>query len=94
MFRKLKPNVIAGATFEVELTRAATELRYRESGNAYTMDIEPMAGPVDFALYAASLRKAGEPLGASSLGPARRQAILQNIIDALRYDGCEVEVFP
>ena len=89
MFRVPRPNLIeSDQGFSVEVLGRAG-LRYREGDQIYFVDSEVVLGPSGVIIYSASIRT-WEP--SFDVEPTKRAAIVENIREAFRFQGYEINV--
>jgi hypothetical protein len=93
MFSTPSNNVIeSDRGFSVEVF-GRTGLRYVEGERSLHIDPEVLAGPSGVAVYSASIKNWSPPNTDESIGGETKARILENIRDAFRFRGFEIEVF-
>jgi immunity protein 74 of polymorphic toxin system len=77
--------------FSVEVL-GRTGLRYREAGRQMFVDSEVLTGPSGMAVYKDTIQKWDPPYENVPVTDSDRDRILNNIRDAFRFEGFEIDV--
>lgn len=92
MFTTPRPNFYESSDgFSVEVL-GQTGLTYREGDREMFVDSEVLLGPSGMGVYRNSIRRWKPPHDGEVVNDASRERILQNIKDAFRFQGFEIEV--
>ncbi len=92
MFTSPRPNLYESSDgFSVEVL-GRTGLCYREGKRKMFVDSEVVTGPAGMAVYRDTIERWDAPHEADIVGHAERQQILNNIRDAFRFQGFEIQV--
>jgi hypothetical protein len=92
MFTSPKPNLYESSDgFSVEVL-GRTGLCYREAGRQMFVDSEVLTGPSAMAVYKDTIQKWDPPHENISVTDSDRDRILNNIRDAFRSQGFEIDV--
>ena len=92
MFTSPRPNVYESSEgFSVEVL-GRTGLCYREAGRQMFVDSEVLIGPSAMAIYKDTIRKWDSPYDNVPVTDPDRHRILNNIRDAFRSQGFEIDV--
>jgi hypothetical protein len=92
MFTKLRPDTIqSDEGFSVEVL-GRTGLIYTEGSRSLHISSEVLAGPHGLVIYRDSIKSWDSPHGMKTIDEATRDAIIENIRRAFRFDGFEIEV--
>ena len=93
MFSAQRTNVIEGDRgFSVEVL-GRTGLRYVEGERSLHIDSEVLAGSSGIAIYTASIKNWSPPNADESIDGGTKTRIIENIRDAFRFRGFEIDVF-
>ena len=92
MFSIPRPNVIESTDgFSVEVL-GRTGLLYIEAGKSMRIDSEVLAGPSGIVIYTDSIKHWAEPNHIEPFSDQDRQRIVQNVKDAFKFRGYDIEV--
>jgi hypothetical protein len=92
MFTSPRPNLYeSSGGFSVEVL-GRTGLRYREAGRKMSVDSEVLTGPSGMAVYKDTIQKWDPPYENISVTDSDRNRILNNIRDAFRSQGFDIDV--
>jgi hypothetical protein len=93
MFSTPRPNLYESSDgFSVEVL-GRTGLTYREaSGREMFVDSEVLPGPAGMLVYRGTISQWKSPHNGEVINDAERERILQNIREAFRFQGFEIEV--
>jgi len=92
MFTTPRPNLYESSDgFSVEVL-GQTGLTYSEGIREMFVDSEVLAGPAGMVLYRSTIRQWEAPHDAEGISDAAKERILQNIREAFRFQGFEIEV--
>ena len=94
VFRSPRPNLIeSGDGFSVEIL-GKTGIRYREGDRTMDVSSELLApgAPYRLAVWKNSIEKWRPPHADEQINPDKRCAILENIRQAIRFTGDDIEV--
>ena len=92
MFSIPRVNVIeSDKGFSVEVL-GRVGLRYTENNRTMTVDSEVLEGPSAIVLYTDSIKTWDHPHRLDFMDEAVRQRIVENIRDAFRFRGMEIQV--
>ena len=92
MFTSQGPNLYKSSDgFSVEVL-GRTVLRYREEGRQMFVDSEVLTGPCGMAVYKDTIRKWDSPNDSVPVTDSDRDRILNNIREAFRFQGFEMDV--
>ena len=92
MFVIPRVNVIqSDEGFSVEILDL-TRLVYTEGSKSLDIDSEVLAGPAGLAIYKDSIQSWNPPHGGDTIDEAERDAIVENIRRAFRFQGFEIHV--
>jgi hypothetical protein len=87
-----QPNLYESSDgFSVEVL-GRTGLRYREEGRQMFVDSEVLIGPSGMALYKDTIQKCDPPYDNVPVTDSDRDRIVNNIRDAFRSQGFEIDV--
>jgi hypothetical protein len=92
MFTTPKPNLyVSSDGFSVEVL-GRTGLCYREGEKKMFVDSEVLAGPAGMGVYKTSIEKWDSPHEMQPVTEADRDRIVENIRNAFRFQGFEIDV--
>lgn len=92
MFKIPRLNVIESSKgFSVEVL-GRTGLEYKEGSKSIQIDSEVLAGPSGIVVYSKSINNWTSLEGALPIGEAERNKIIENIREAFRFRGVEIEI--
>jgi hypothetical protein len=92
MFTSPQPNIFESSDgFSVEVL-GRTGLCYREGDRKMFVDSEVLMGPSGMAVYRTSIARWDAPHHNESIEKVDRERILENIRDAFRFQGFEIDV--
>lgn len=90
-FTRPQPNLIVSSKgFSVEIL-GRTGIRYTEGNRSMFIDSEVLATPA-IAVFASSIRCWEPPFDREVIDDAKRQAIVSNITEAIRFCGETVQI--
>jgi len=91
MFTMPRPNLyVSSDGFSVEVL-GQTGLAYREANRKMFIDSEVLSGAAGMVVYRDTIRRWNPPYG-EVISDSDRERILQNIREAFRFQGFEIEV--
>ena len=94
MFTSPRPNLyVSDAGYAVEVL-GRTGLRYIEGQRSMFVDSEVVTGPAGMVVYRDTIDRWDEPHTFEALDDEAKERILNNIRDAFRAHGFEIEVIP
>jgi hypothetical protein len=92
MFTTPRPNLFESSDgFSVEVL-GRTGLRYREGNRTLFVDSEVLSGAAGIAVYRDTIARWEAPHDADTVDQADRERILNNIREAFRFQGFEIQV--
>lgn len=92
MFTTPRPNYYESSQgFSVEVL-GRTGLAYREAGRELFVDSEVLTGPTGMAVYRDSISRWKPPHDAEIVTDEDRARILENIREAFRFQGFEIDI--
>jgi len=92
MFTSPRPNFYESSDgFSVEVL-GRTGLCYREGTRKMFVDSEVVTGPAGMAVYRDTIERWDAPHEANIVGDVERERILNNIREAFRFQGFEIQV--
>ncbi len=92
MFTTPRPNLYESSDdFSVEVL-GRTGLAYREGDRQMFVDSEVLAGPSGMGVYRSTIKHWNAPHDAVVIDEVERERILDNIRDAFRFQGFEIDV--
>jgi len=92
MFTSPRPNVYESSDgFSVEV-EGRTGIAYRENGREMFVDSEVLAGPAGMVVYQNTINRWKPPHDNEEISAAGRNRILENIREAFRFQGFDIEI--
>lgn len=91
MFRKWFARIVSDEGFSVRVM-GRSGLEYREGKRRMRIGSEMLEGPTGLVIYATSIRSWEPPFEHESIDDEKREAIIDNVRRAFRFDGFEIEV--